>query len=145
MIFLLPLITIAQTQNKSSSAQATFGRYGSDCSSGRGACSFTSSKTTAKTTDFSTSKKISEHTILLEIQRTVLSSDEEIKIAGKSFSQINPGETLAFVQQQPLEIDIESLQNLAINPKFNTILPGNYPMTIDINSVKITFILAAKN
>ena len=145
MILLLPSIAVAQTENKSTPAQATFGRYGSDCSSGRGACSFTSSKTTAKTTDFRTSKKISEHTILLEIKRTALSSDEEIKIAGKPFSQIDAGEILTFVQQQPLEIDIESLHNLAINQKFNTILPGNYPMTIDKDSVKITFIFAAKN
>jgi len=145
IMLLFTVGSIAQTENKSMPAQATFGRYGSDCSSGRGACSFTSSKTTAKITDFRTSKKISEHTILLEIKRATLTPEDEIKIAGKLFSQINDGETLTFIQQQQLEIDAESLRNLTINPKFNTILPGNYPMTIDINSVKITFILAAKN
>ena len=145
MILLLPSITSAQPENKSIAAQATFGRYGSDCSSGRGACSFTSSKAMAKTSDFRTSKKMSENTLLLEIKRATLTIEEEIKIAGKPFNQIQSVEVLVFIQQQPLEIDAESLQNLSVNPKYNTILPGNYQMAIDKETVKITFTLAIKN
>ena len=144
-ILLLPLFAAAQTENKTAPAQATFGRYGSDCSSGRGACSFTSAKSnTAKTTEFRTSKKISENTMLLEIKRVAITTDEEIKIAGKLFSQINAGEELFFLQQQALTLDIESLQNLEISTKFNTIQPGNYPLVIDKNTVKILFTLSAK-
>lgn len=145
MILLLPSITTAQTENKAVAAQATFGRYGSDCSSGRGACSFTSSKATAKTSEFRTSKKISENALLLEIKRSALTIEEEIKIAGKPINQIHAGEALVFIQQQPLEIDAESLQNLSVNPKYNTILPGNYQMAIDKETIKITFTLSTKN
>lgn len=141
---LFTLNLMAQSQTKTTPAQATFGRYGSDCSSGRGACSFTSSKTAVQTTDFRISRKIAENMLLLEIKRSAIDGDEEIKIAGKPFNQITSGETLIFIQQQPLEIDSESLKNLLINPKFNTILPGNYQLKIDKENVKILFELAAK-
>lgn len=130
---------------KTTPSQATFGRYGSDCSSGRGACSFTSSKTaTAPIQNFRTSKKISENTFLLEIKKNTLTEEEEIKIAGKPFSQIKQNETISFVQEQKLVIDKESLQNLDIDPKFNTVNPGNYPLTVDKETVKILFTLSEK-
>lgn len=144
-ILLLSLISFAQNQNKSAITQATFGRYGSDCSSGRGACSFISSKTvTAPIQNFRTSKKISENTFLLEIKKHTLTAEEEIKIAGKPFSQIKTNETITFVQEQKLIIDKESLQNLDIDPKFNTVNPGNYSLTVDKETVKILFTLSEK-
>lgn len=142
---LLSLISHAQNQTKSAITQATFGRYGSDCSSGRGACSFTSSKTaTAPIQDLRTSKKISENTFLLEIKKHTLTAEEEVKIAGKSFSQIKQNETITFVQEQKLIIDQESLQNLDIDPKFNTVNPGQYLLTVDKETVKILFTLSEK-
>lgn len=142
---LLSLISHAQNQTKSAITQATFGRYGSDCSSGRGACSFTSSKAaTAPIQDLRTSKKISENTFLLEIKKHTLTAEEEVKIAGKPFSQIKQNETITFVQEQKLIIDKESLQNLDIDPKFNTVNPGQYILTVDKETVKILFTLSEK-
>ena len=51
---------------------------------------------------------------------------------------------MKLTEEQKLIIDKESLQNLDIDPKFNTVNPGNYPLTVDKETVKILFTLSEK-
>ncbi len=139
VVMLLSMISFAQTE-KLKSTQTTFGRYGSDCSSGRGACSFTVS-TEAKAERLT--KKSSENNITLEIKRALLTSEEQICIAGQTFATIKAGENPKFVQQEPLILDNLSLKSLDINPLYNTIQPGNYPMLITKDKVIIVFTLSS--
>lgn len=138
-VCLLSITSFAQTE-KTKASQTTFGRYGADCSSGRGACSFTVS-TEAKSARHS--KKLSDNSITLEISRSHLTEEEQIRIAGKVFSKIKPGEKPEFIQQESLTVDKPSLKNLEINSVFNTIQPGKYPMQITKDKVTIIFTLSS--
>jgi len=142
MVFiLLPLLSFAQIQAKVNSTQTTFGRYGSDCSSGRGACSFTVLKTDSETITENTSRRTAENTIVLQINRNAVTQEEEIRIAGKPFSAFMPNEAVYFVQQEDLYLNRETLQNLNVDARYTKISAGNYPMTIGKDKVEVTFIL----
>jgi hypothetical protein len=138
---LLPLLSFAQTQAKFNATQTTFGRYGSDCSSGRGACSFTVYKIDSEIITEKSSKKTAENTIILQINRNAITHDEEIRIAGKPFSTFLANEAIYFVQQEDLYLNPETLQNLNVDAKYTKIAAGNYPMTIGKDKVEVTFIL----
>ena len=139
VVCLLSMASFAQTE-KTKASQTTFGRYGANCSSGRGACSFTVS-TEAKSARHS--KKLSDNSITLEINTSQLTEEEQIRIAGKVFSKIKPGEKPEFIQQESLTVDKPSLKNLEINSAFNTIQPGKYPMQITKDKVTIIFTLSS--
>ncbi|HLA56461.1 MAG TPA: hypothetical protein VK623_10195 [Flavobacterium sp.] len=117
--------------------QATFGRYGADCSAGRGICSFALSK--SETGKYS--MKNSENTILLSINNTALAADEQIKIAGKLFNSIKENEKPVFIQEESIRLDSISLENLNINGKFKIIPAGNYPMKITKEQIEIVLTL----
>ena len=138
-VILLSMASFAQSE-KLKPTQTTFGRYGSDCSSGRGACSFTVS---AEAKSERLIKKSSEHNITLEINRALLTPEEQIRIAGQLFATIKAGENPKFVQQEALIVDKSSLKSLDINPLYNTIQPGNYPMQITKDKVTIVFTLSS--
>ena len=138
-VLLLSVVAVAQNENRKAS-QASFGRYGSDCSSGRGACSFTVS---TDANSGRSSKKLSDKTITLEISRSQLTADEEIRIAGKPFAKFKSTETPIFIQSESIILDKTTLKNLDINPIFNAIQPGNYPMQITKDKVTIVFTLSS--
>lgn len=140
VIYLLSMASFAQIE-KSKSTQTTFGRYGSDCSSGRGACSFTVSAESKKSER--NTKKVSDRSITLELNRVLLTPEDQIRIAGKLFSTIKDGEHPQFIQQEALNVDSASLRNLDINATYNTIQPGNYPMQITKDKVTIVFTLSS--
>ncbi len=138
-VSLLSVVAVAQNESRKAS-QASFGRYGADCSSGRGACSFTVSP---DANSGQSSKKASDKSVTLEINRNQLTPDEEIRIAGKSFAQFKSTETPIFIQQETIILDKTTLKNLDINPIFNAIQPGNYPMQITKDKVTIVFTLSS--
>jgi hypothetical protein len=141
IIALLFCITsFAQTESKTP-AQATFGRYGADCSSGRGICSFALSK--SETGKYSI--KNSENTIVLTINNMALTAEEQIKIAGKPFSSIKENEKLVFIQEEAMRLDSISLENLNVNVRFKIIGAGNYPMKITKDKTEIVFTLKTAN
>jgi hypothetical protein len=137
----LPVLSFSQTPAKQTPVETTFGRYGSDCSSGRGACSFTVLKTETDLISGKTSRKISENAIVLQISRKAITKQEEIKIAGKPFDEFASNETPLFVQSDDLYLDPETVQNLSVDMKYSRISAGNYPMTISKDKIEVTFTL----
>lgn len=142
-LLLLSISSFAQTQAKPDAVQTSFGRYGSDCSSGRGACSFAVSKMEIGMVSAKTSRKLTANTIVLEIKRSVIAVSEEIRIAGKPFADFTANEPTVFVQQEDLILSSETLKNLNIEPQYNTIKMGNYPMSITKDKVEVVFTLTA--
>ena len=116
---LLPILSFAQTPAKANATQTTFGRYGSDCSSGRGACSFTVFKIDSEIITEKTSTRTAENTIILQMSRNAITHEEETRIAGKAFSSFIPNETIYFVQQEDLYLNPETLQNLKCRCKIH--------------------------
>jgi hypothetical protein len=132
----------AQAENKTTT-QTTFGRYGTNCSSGRGACSFAAAKDPQTESPVS-AKKMSEQSFRLKILRNSLTQNDEIKIAGKPFAELAAKEQLVFVQQDDLLLSETTLQNLQINPKYNKIAAGNYPMAINGAIIEVVFTLKSE-
>ena len=129
---------LAQTNLKGIAAAATFGRYGTNCSTGRGACSFIAG-TQNDRLSFAMSEKVGGNILKLTISRIAISMNDELRIAGKPFSEV----TLPtfFVQEMALKIDTTIVRKLAIDTKYNTIAPAQYPMRIDQEKVEIDFVL----
>ena len=135
--------TFAQIQN-TQTTKTSFGRYGSNCSSGRGVCSFSVSNTEARQVILlRSSTKVSDNSFILEIDRKRLSIDEEISIAGKPFSKISQGEIIDFLQLDSLKVDNASILNLKLKVGYDLIIPGKYSMQISDEKVKIVFTLSS--
>ena len=141
-LFLMPAaFSLLQAQSVARTATAAFGRHGGDCASGRGACAFNVQSTAAGSGTVKSSQKITETSVVLKISRSVLAREDEIKIAGKRFSDFTANETPTFQQQEQLILDSATLQNLGISANNNKIVVGTYPMVIYADRVEITFTL----
>ena len=143
VVISLSSFSYSQIQAKVAETQASFGRNGYDCS-GRGACSFTANKTSGSVLDKSASK-ITENTIVLQINRTAISSADEVKIAGKLFSEFKINEEAFFVQQEDLLLNTTTVVNLSLDPKYVRIAAGTYPMVIGKDKVEVVFTLRTAN
>ena len=144
-VIMLSMHLSAQTLEKPALVQASFGRYGSDCSSGRGTCSFSVSKNGLKTIPGKNTKRLSENSFLLQVDRNILTKSDEVSIAGTVFNEMNPGETVFFIQQDDIALDAITVQNLQIDEKYSKIAAGSYPMSISKNTVEIIFTLKDPN
>ncbi len=140
LVLLLPL-TLAAQDETTVSTSSTFGRY-NNCTSGRGACGITiDPSNNGKHAAAIYSKTMSEQSFILTINRTALVAEDEIRIAGKRFSEIQPDEQLQFVQEETLLVSGISLQNLRLDRSANKIYPGIYPMFLSKDKVEIFFTL----
>lgn len=145
VVMILTAPVAAQSQEKPYAVQRSFGRYGHDCSSGRGACSFAVVKPADHVISGATSYKINATTIALQMNRAAVSKEEEISIAGKPFASLSSDETPTFIQQDALQIDLETLTRLNIDHRYNQIKAGNYPLNITKDSVEVIFTLTTSN
>jgi hypothetical protein len=139
IVLLLHLASYAQIETKPSITKATFGRYGTDCSSGRGVCSFSVLGEESKLTTGASSWKVSPNMIILEVQRKMIVAADEIRIAGKPFVQFKENEAPIFIQDEPYILSKDSILNLELNPQYDTIVAGNYELHIGIDKVEIIF------
>lgn len=137
---MLSLSIFSHCQN-AKATQVSFGRYGADCSSGRGTCSFNVLKSNPAIVYLRKSRRISVDTIELEMDQKDLSKAEQVRIFGIPLSEVNPGETTFFVQEDALLLDKETLESLQIDAQYATIAAGYYPMTVTRDKVKIVFTL----
>lgn len=144
-VTILSLSLSAYCQNElGTAAQISFGRYGSDCSSGRGSCSFTASKPGIGIFP-KNARKISKNSFQLEIDKKSLTKEEQVRIFGMPLSEINPEEIEFFLQEEALLLSKETLQNLKIDTQYAEILSGNYSMTLTRDTIKIVFTLSDPN
>ncbi|HEY0092490.1 MAG TPA: hypothetical protein VGB43_08400 [Flavobacterium sp.] len=127
---LLHIHAIAQTETKPISTKATFGRYGANCSSGRGVCSFSALGEETRIATAARSWKVGVNTLVVEFQTALLSIDDQIRIAGKAFNDVRENETSTFIQQERLILSKETLANLDMDPLCDLIDAGNYDMHI---------------
>ncbi len=137
------LIASAQVDSRVASSSSGFGRFGSDCSSGRGTCSFTIGRSEhSRPSDAQVVEKMTANSFQLTIKRSSLTASDELRIAGRALNQLPKGEPCVFLQDESLAVDKESLVNLNLNPYYNRILAGNYSMYVTTDNVIITINLA---
>jgi len=146
ILSLLPLLFFsaigsAQT-TQSGTTKVTFGRY-SNCTSGRGVCSFSIAKSENGISSTYNTRKINETTFVVQLNKAAIAIEDQIKIAGKPFHQLKENETFLFDQNEALLLDLLTLQNMEIDKKYNTIHPGSYQMIVNKESIEILFVLKA--
>jgi hypothetical protein len=139
--FLLPLLSVAQTEAKIIEADIR----GRGCLGGLGLCTIQAPQETisgkTNTTPKTSIKLVSPNVFFLEIDKKQLSESEQKSIAGKLLTLVSEKESLSFVQEVDLIIDEKTLIYLGIDPKYNLLKAGNYPLTIISEKISVSFTL----
>lgn len=142
-VALLPGLMSAQIITKPD-ALITFGRLlptGCD-SNQRGSCSVSIMAPDPNVMANGSAVKVNSNSFSVEILRSRLSAQDELDIAGKPLKNIAAGETPVFIMQDNYIVDADSLKIIGIDPKANnTIMGGQYPLSVSADKVKITFLL----
>jgi len=140
--FLLPLLTIAQTEAKIIETDIR----GRSCAGGLGLCSIQapSETTSGKTgiTPKTTVKSLPPDSFVLEMDRKQLSENEQKSTTGKLLTLVPEKDSLSFVQETDLVMDEKTLIYLGIDTKHNLLKAGNYPMVMTSEKILITFTLS---
>ena len=134
-LIMLPLLSIAQTELKINAEIR-----GRSCNGGLGLCSVSTTSEIQKTNQEykTTAFKLDETTVVLEFHKTLLSEEEQKSLLNTTLSKITASQTIDFVQEEDVTIDPQSLLLLGIEPKYNTIKKGKYPLLVTNETIKIT-------
>jgi hypothetical protein len=134
-LIVLPLLSIAQTELKINAEIR-----GRSCNGGLGLCSVSSTLEMQKTNQEIKTKalKINDTTIVLAFDKALLSEQEQKSLFNSTLSKITTTEKIDFIQEDDLTIDIQTLLLLGIDPKYNTLKKGNYPLIIANDTIKVT-------
>ena len=130
-------LTHAQTQKQAVELQRGSGQ---DCFGSKANCTFQTQalseagKLNAKYLAYA----LDEHTLVLEVQNEKLNAQEKAKITAVSFKEINANEPTYFEMEEYFVMDKESLILLGVNPVYNTIDIGKYPIVKIDNKLLIT-------
>ena len=114
------------------------------CDIGRGLCTITTptSITNSSTMKNFTTYKQSENTMVIELEATKLSTDDQKLIFGKEYSKMSPNETLTFLQTEDYVFDMDTLIYLGFDVNYKFLKKGNYPLTIVKDKVMVTLTLS---
>lgn len=130
----LPLLSIAQTELKINAEIR-----GRSCNGGLGLCSVSSTLEMQKTNQEKTKAlKINDTTVVFSFDKMSLSEQEQKSLFNSTLSKITATEKIDFIQEEDLTIDIQTLLLLGIDPKYNTLKKGNYPLIILNDTIKVT-------
>lgn len=135
LLLLLPFFTIAQIQ-----LRIVVDIRGRICNGGMGLCSSNKLLQNSLATTFIHKSEV--NTLIMTFDKQTLTKQEEISIAGKEFNQIVSFEKISFIQNTDLVVDLETLKSLNLNPLYNIIKKGNYPMSSINEKVMVTFKLS---
>lgn len=133
----LPLLSYAQTEAK----QLEVDIRGRSCLGGLGLCSVSpeTNKTTMK--NFNVVKH-DKNTMLLQIEPSKLSVEEQLLFFGKEYAKIGPDETLEFIQDEDFVFDVNTLLYLGFDTKYQLLKKGHYPLEITKDKVTVTLTLS---
>lgn len=136
--FMLPLLSFAQTEAK----QLEVDIRGRSCSGGLGLCTVTPSQTNKTSMKNFNVIKQSETTMLLQIEPSKLSIEEQTLFFGKEYSKIAPNEVLEFIQDEDFLFEENTLLYLGFNTKYPWLKKGKYPLEITKDKVTVTLTLS---
>jgi hypothetical protein len=89
-----------------------------------------------------TTYKQSENTMIIELQATKLNKVDQKIIFGKEYSEMTPGETLTFVQDEDYVFDMDTLIYLGFDINLKFLKKGSYPITVVKDKVTVTLTLS---
>ena len=138
-MFLISLC--ASAQNFGKTTQGDFN--GQRCNGAVGICYVTPPTTnTPSTMKNYTTYKQSENTMIIELETTTLSIEDQIKFFGREYSKITSNETLTFVQEADYVFSIEALLYLGFDLSYKNLKKGTYPLSIIKDKIQISLTLS---
>ena len=118
---------------------------GKQCGGGSGFCSAVSDPLNRNPdTNMKNFKavKTSDTSLLLELNTTALSKDDQIKFFGKEYSQITVHEKLTFIQEDDYEFNFDVLLYLDLDTRYKYLRKGEYPLEIKDGKVLVLLTLS---
>lgn len=85
--------------------------------------------------------KTAKNQLQLRLQINTLSETEQQSIAGNTFDNLDLKSNLVFFQELDLVLDDQLIADYKLNPEYNTVKSGNYPMEVVGNEVIIILTL----
>ena len=89
-----------------------------------------------------TIKKQSTTSMIIELETDNLTIDNQKKMFGKEFKQVDINETLTFIQEDDFIFDINTLLSIGLDPGFRLLKKGTYPLAINHGKVQISVTLS---
>ncbi|ESU23967.1 hypothetical protein FEDK69T_10250 [Flavobacterium enshiense DK69] len=86
--------------------------------------------------------KQSFNSLLIQIEISKLTAEEQKLFFGKEYAKITPNETLEFIQDEDFKFDMNALLYLEMDPRYPILRKGKYPVQISKDSVKVTLTLS---
>lgn len=135
---LLPVLSLAQTEAKVIELDIR----GRSCIGGLGICSELSSETNKTTMKNFNVAKQSFNSLLIQIEISKLSAEEQKLFFGKEYAKITPNEALEFIQDEDFKFDMNTLLYLEMDTKYSILKKGKYPVQFSKDTVKVTLTLS---
>lgn len=122
---------------------------GRDCMGGGGLCSVTPIEKTVIENELKESGmknynivKQTSKSLIIEIETSKLSVEDQKFMFGKEFAQITSDEELVFIQDQDYIFNIDTMIYLELDMGFRMIKRGSYPLQIIKDKVQVTIDLS---
>jgi len=115
---------------------------GTRCNGSIGLCSVTHSSENKNPQESKmTAKIINDSSFQLIINLNQINSDEESKIVGSTFSELNKAAPPDFIVEEDFILDQQTATAIGLKTGYIVIPAGNYPLNFDEQKVYITFTL----
>jgi len=135
----MSFLSLAQTEAKT--LEGNFS--GRNCISSRGLCAIDTTVTTNKAhMKFFNSYKQSANTMVIELETSKLTIEEQVLFFGKEYSRISANETLTFVQDEDFVFDVDTLIYLGFDVNYRFLKKGSYPLVIVKDKILVTLTLS---
>ncbi|WP_442787427.1 hypothetical protein [Flavobacterium suncheonense] len=134
----LPLLSYAQTEAR----QLELDIRGRSCLGGLGLCTASPPETNKTTMKNFNVIKYDKNTMLLQIEPSKLSVEEQLLFFGKEYAKIGPGETLEFIQDEDFIFEENTLLYLGFDIRYPLLKKGHYPLEITKDKVTVTLTLS---
>ncbi len=80
--------------------------------------------------------------MIIEMETSNLTIDDQKRMFGKEFRQVTIDETLTFIQEDNFIFDINTLLYLDLDPGFRLLKKGTYPLVINHGKIQISVTLS---
>jgi hypothetical protein len=145
IITISTIIIVNTSYSQVNSGKGSVGEFnGKLCDIGRGLCTISapSSMTNSNTMKNFTTYKQSENTMVIELEATTLSIEDQKLIFGTEYSKMTSNDTLTFIQNEDYIFDADTLIYLGFDMNYKYLKKGSYPLTIVKDKVMVTLTLS---
>lgn len=117
---------------------------GRGCNGGSGLCSIgTIGSKQSNMKNFNITKLTSK-SMVIEVEVTKLTLEEQNIFFGKSYAQVLADEQLLFIQEQDFVFDINTLLYLELDPAYRVLKRGSYPIEIVNDTILVSVVLSSQ-